>query len=115
MAVRTDDAVARGHDAFFGQQGVLDAHLAHIVEVENVVFVGELAALLGLGCALDVLVGHEVVQHDGDVLFIEHAVEARSLELVDGDGGGDIIAQHDVELGVDELPGLDLGQTGMCG
>ena len=48
VAVCADDAVARGHDAFFGQQGVLDAHLAHIVEVEDVVLVGKLAALLGL-------------------------------------------------------------------
>ena len=103
---RRDDAVTGCHDAFFGQQSVLDAHLAHIVEVEDVVLVGELAALLGLGRALDVLVGNEVVEDDGDVLFVEHAVEARLFELVDGDGGGDVIAQHDVELGVDELPAL---------
>ena len=74
VAVGADDAVTRRHDAFFGQQGVLDAHLAHIVEIEDVVLVGKLAALLGLLRALDVLVGDEVVQHDGDVLFVEHAV-----------------------------------------
>ena len=90
-------------------------HLAHIVEVEDVVLVGELAALLGLGRALDVLVGNEVVEDDGDVLFVEHAVEARLFELVDGDGGGDVIAQHDVELGVDELACLDLGEACVCG
>jgi len=115
VAVRTDDAVTGGHDAFFGQQGVLDAHLAHIVEVEDIVFVGELAALLGLGGTLDVLVGHKVVQHDGDVLFVEHAVETGALKLVDGDGGGDVVAQHDVQLCVDELACLDLGKPGMCG
>ena len=86
VAVGADDAVTGCHDAFFGQQSVLDAHLAHIVEIEDVVLVGELAALLGLGRALDVLVGNEVVEDDGDVLFVEHAVEARLFELVDGDG-----------------------------
>ena len=115
VAVGADDAVTGCHNAFFGQQSVLDAHLAHIVEVEDVVLVGELAALLGLGRALDVLVGNEVVEDDGDVLFVEHAVETRLFELVDGDGGSDVIAQHDVELGVDELACLDLGKTGMCG
>ena len=115
VAVRTDHAVACGHDAFFRQQGVLNAHLAHIVEVEDVVLVGELAALLGLGRALDVLVGNEVVEDDGDVLFVEHAVEARLFELVDSDGGSDVIAQHDVELGVDELACLDLGEACVCG
>ena len=115
MAVRTNDAVACGHDAFFRQQSVLNAHLAHIVEVEDVVFVGKLAALLGLGGTLDVLVGHKVVQHDGNVLFVEHAVKTGLFKLVDGDGGGDIVAQHDVQLCVDELACLDLGKPGMCG
>ena len=48
VAVGTDDAVTGGHDALFGQQGMFNAHLAHIVEVENVVLVGKFAALLGL-------------------------------------------------------------------
>ena len=115
MAVRTDHAVACGHDAFFRQQGMLNAHLAHIVEVEDIVFVGELAALLGLGGALDVLVGHKVVQHDGNVLFVEHTVKTGLFKLVDGNRGGDVVAQHDVQLCIDELACLDLGKTGMCG
>ena len=115
MAVCANDAVARCHDAFFGQQRVLNAHLAHIIEVEDVVLVGKLAALLGLGRALDVLVGHEVVENDGDVLFVEHAVKACLLELVDGHRCGDVVAQHDVELGVDELARLDLGEARVCG
>ena len=115
VAVGTDDAVTGGHDAFFGQEGVLNTHLTHIVEVEDIVLVGKLAALLGLGCALDVLIGDEVIQHDGNVLLVEHAVKACLLKLVDGDRGGDIVAQHDIELGIDELACLDLRQTRMCG
>lgn len=64
---------------------MLNTHLAHIVEVEDIIFVGKLAALLGLGCALDVLIGDEVIQHDGNVLLVEHAVKACLLKLVDGD------------------------------
>ena len=37
------------------------------------------------------------------------------FKLVDGHRGGDIVAQHDVELGVDELARLDLGKTCVCG
>ena len=94
---------------------MFDAHLAHIIEVQDIIFVGKLAALLGLGRTLDVLVGDKVVQHDGDVLFIEHAVEPGLFKLVDGNGSGDIIAQHDIELGVDELACLDLGKTCVSG
>ena len=35
MAVRADHAVSGGDDAFFRQQRVLNAHLAYIVEVED--------------------------------------------------------------------------------
>ena len=77
VAVGADDAVARGHDALFGQQRVLNAHLADIVEVEDVVLVCELAALLGLGRALDVLVGDKVVEHDVDAGLVKDGIKAR--------------------------------------
>ena len=103
MAVGTDDTVARGYDALFGQQRMLDTHLTHIVEVEDVVFVSKLAALLGLGGALDILVGYKVVQHDVDAGAVKHRVKTGLLKLVDSYRGGDVVTQHDVELGVDEL------------
>ena len=115
VAVRADHAVTGGDDAFFRQQGMLDAHLTDIVEVENIVFIGELPALLGLGSALDILIGYKVIQHNGDMLFIKHAVKTGALKLVDGHRGGDIIAQHNVQLCVDELACLDLRQSGVCG
>ena len=115
MAVRADHAVTGGDDAFFRQKRVLNAHLADIVEVEDIVFIGELPALLGLGSALDILIGHKVIQHDSDMLFIKHAVKTGAFKLVDGHRGGDIVAQHDVQLCVDELACLDLRQAGVCG
>ena len=107
VAVRADDAVARSHDALFGQQCVLNAHAAHVEKVEDIVLVGELAALLGLGRALDVLVGDKVIQHDVDAGVIEHRVEPCFFKFVDGHRGGDIIAEHHIELGVDELARRD--------
>ena len=56
-----------------------------------------------------------MVQHDGNVFFVEHTVKTGLFKLVDGNGGGDIVAQHDVQLCIDELACLDLGKTGMCG
>ena len=103
VAVRADDAVARGHDALFGQERVLNAHLADVVEVEDVVLVCELAALLGLGRALDVLVGDKVVEHDVDAGLVKDGIKARLVELIDGHRGRNIVAEHDVEPGVDEL------------
>ena len=103
LAVRADDAVARGHDALFGQERVLNAHLADVVEVEDVVLVCELAALLGLGRTLDVLVGDKVVEHDVDAGLVKDGIKARLVELIDGHRGRNIVAEHDVEPSVDEL------------
>ena len=33
VGIRADDAVARRHQAFFGQEGMLHAHLAYIEKV----------------------------------------------------------------------------------
>ena len=107
MAVRANDAVARRHDALLGQEGMLDAHFAHVKEMKDVVFVGEIPALFGLGRALDVLVGDEMVQHDVDAGPVKDRVKARLLEFIDGDGGGDIVAKHHVQFCIDELARLD--------
>ena len=70
VAVGADDAVAGGDDALLRQKRVLNAHLAHVKKVEDVVFVGKVAAAFGLLGALDVLVGHKVVQHNVDLFVV---------------------------------------------
>ena len=87
----------------FRQERVLNAHLANVVEVEDVVLVCELAALLGLGRALDVLVGDKVVEHDVDAGLVKDGIKARLVKLIDGHRARNIVAEHDVEPGVDEL------------
>ena len=62
MAVRPDDQIAGEDDPLFREKGVLDAHFAHFVIMEDVLFLGEIPheqALLG---RLDVLVGDEMVR-----------------------------------------------------
>ena len=103
VAVRADDAVPGGDDALLRQQGVLHAHLAHVEEVDDAVPAGELPALLGLLGALDVLVGDEVVQDDVHSRLVEDVAKARLLKLVDGHRGGDVVAQDDVQVRLDQL------------
>ena len=111
VGVSADDAVTGSHDALFRQQGVLDTHLAHIVEVVDVEALGEGAALEALLSGLDVLVGGEMVHDHGDLALIENAGEAFLLKLTDGHGRGDVVAQDHIQLGTDQLTGLDLRQA----
>ena len=103
VGVGADDGLAGGHQALFGKQGVLNAHFAHIEVVVDVKAAGEGAALLALGGGLDVFVGGEVIHHQGDFALVKDLAEAGRLKLVDGHGGGDVVAQHQIQLRLDQL------------
>ena len=49
----------------------------------------DLDQTVGLVWAIDILIGYKVIQHNGDMLFIKHAVETGAFKLVDGHWGGD--------------------------
>ena len=115
MAVGADDAVAGSHQALRGQQGVLDAHAAHVVEVLDAHFTGEFPRLFDLLGRLDVLIRGEVIHHQGHPAFVVHPAGAAAFELVDGHRGGDVVAQAEIELRLDELPGPHLRQARVGG
>ena len=101
--------------ALLRQEGVLNAHGAHIIVVVDVELPGKGPALLALGGGLDVLVGSKVVHHQGDAALVEHLVKARRLKFVDGHRGGDVVAQHQVQLGLDQLSGPNAFQSRVTG
>ena len=115
VGVGAHNDLAGGAQALLGQQGVLHAHMAHVEEVGDVVLVGKVPGLQAQLGGLDVLAGGVVVQNDGDLIFIEYLGKAGLLKLGDGDGGGDVVAQHHVQLGLDELSGLHPVQPGGLG
>ena len=106
VRIRADDHVARVDQPLFRQQRVLDAHLPHVVEMLHAVRGAELPAHLALRGGLDVLVRYEMVHDHGDAALIEHLLHAEALELADGHGRGDVVAEHPVHIRQDELPGL---------
>ena len=114
MGVRADHEVAGDDDAALGEKGVLDAHAALLVVVRDPHLVGEVARDLGLLGALDVLVGSVVVGHEADLVAVEDA-GADLAHGLDGDGRGDVVGEHEVEVALDELAGNDLLETGVGG
>ena len=110
VRVRADYRVAGNDKPFFGKQGVLDAHFAHLEIVGYVHFVRKFAHGLALLRRLDVLVGREVVGHQRNLVAIEHAVAAEFLKLTYRHGAGDVVAENEVELRLDELPRLHLAK-----
>ena len=72
VGIGPDDDLAGGGQALLRHQGVLDAHLAHVVEMGDGVLPGKLPAGGAQLGGFDVLAGGGVVQHDGDLVPIEH-------------------------------------------
>ena len=107
MAVRADNDLTGGDDALFRQQRVLNADLAHIIEVGDVEAAGEIAGGLAQLGGLDVLAGGVVIQHDGDLVLVEHAVKAGFVEHVNSDGGGHVVAQDEIQFGFDQVARFD--------
>ena len=103
------------HRPFSGRRACSHAHLAHVEEVGDAVLVGEGPGLQAQLGGLDVLAGGVVVQDDGDLVLVKDLGEARLLKLGDGHRGGDVVAQHHVHLGLDELAHLHVVQPGVLG
>ena len=114
MGIRADAQAARSDQTFFGQQGMLDAHHADVHEILDVVLAGEGPGLLDQRRRLDVLVGGKMIHDHGDLGVVKHRGRAVFLEHIDGDGRGDVVAEHHIQLGVDQLTCLYLIQTRVC-
>ena len=56
-----------------------------------------------------------MVQHDGDLFGVEHAGETGLVKGGHCHGGGDVVAQNQIQLGFNQVTGLDSGQTGVSG
>ena len=94
---------------------MFNAHISHIKEVFNAKFPGKIPAFLTLLGRFDVLVGGKVVQHQVYPALIEYMVKALSPEYIHRHCSGDVVAQHLVQPGADELARLDGIQPGVGG
>ena len=115
VAVRADDQLAGGDQAFLRQQSVLDAHLAHVVEVGDVKATGEFPGRLAQLGGFDVLAGGVVVQYDGDLLPVEDPGEARLVKDAHGHGGRHVVAKDQIQLRLHQIPGFYAGETRVGG
>ena len=115
MGIGADDQIARAHDALLGQQRVLDAHAADLVVMRDALLTGEIAHLLGLLGAFDVLVRNVMIGNQGDLSGIENLLHADLLEILNGDRRRDVVGKHQIEIALDQLPRLDFVKPRMCG
>ena len=113
MAVSSDDAVAGSDESFFGEQSVLDAHIAHIEIIPDAVLLSEITALLALCGCLDILIGSKVIHYHCDLILREDRIKSCLIELIDCDGRSNVVSEDKVEVCHNELTGLYLTESCM--
>ena len=108
VRIGAHDNVARHHQPLLWQQHVLDAHAAHVKIVGHSLFPRKLAQDQALLRRLDVLVGGKVISHHHHPFGIKNlertVISGKLGKLADRDGCGDVVAQDNVHVDLDELP-----------
>jgi len=83
---------------------MFNAHFTYIVIVVDVEPPCKCAAFLALFGTFDIFVRCEVVHDERYPALVVDFAEACTFKFVDGDRSGDVVGQHHVEAGADELP-----------
>ena len=110
VAVGADDQIPGQHQALFGKEGMLDPDGAPLEGVRELLLPDELPKDLALGGRLDVLVRGEMIRNEDHPVPVKHVGPARLPELLDGEGGRDVVPQGDIHPGIDQHPGMELLQ-----
>jgi len=97
VGIAHDDRIAGADEALLGEQGVADAVGADIEEVLDGMAAGPIAQDLRLGGGFAVLAGGDVVDDRLDLARIEDPVLVAADQVVDGDGGGDLVAENGIQ------------------
>ena len=113
VGVRADDDFTGQRQPLFRQQGVFHAHAAHVKEVGDVVLMRKIPCSLAKLGGFDVLAGGVVIQYDGDFVLIKNLGQASLLKLADGHRSGDVVAEHQIQLCLNELAYFHGGQSGV--
>ena len=93
---------------------MFDSHLAHFKIVGDLVALCKLPHTLTVLRRLNVLVRHKMIRHKRDLILVEYTVHVHLLHLLDGYRTGDIIAQHQIKIGLDQLSRFHMIQPRMC-
>ena len=108
VGIRADDHIARPHNALLREKGMLHAHASDFIIMGDLVFLGEFAQDSRVFGGEDVLVGGEMVRDEDDPFLVKNLPGPALFKFLDGDGGGDVIAESNVDAGADEVAGSHL-------
>ncbi len=115
VTVRSDHYIPRKHQALFRQQRMLDAHAPDFIIMGKLLFGGEFPEHFSLHCRGNVLVGDEMIGDQSDTLGVEDLFCSRPPKSLDGKGGGNIVAQGEIDIHFEELSRAKFRSAGMGG
>ena len=78
-----------------------------VIKMCDLMLLCKLARLMTELRSLDILARGEMIQHNGDFFAVKHLGKARFFKFGDRNRRRHVVAQHQIELCLDEFPGPD--------
>ena len=115
MGIRTDDHISGYGKSFLRKQGMLDSHLSHFKVIGDLIASCELADTFAVLRRLNILIGNKMIRYQCDLILIKHPLHLHFIHFLDCHRTGDIVAQHQIQLCLDQLSCLYLLKTRCTG
>ena len=113
VAVGADHKVSGDDNSLLGQKDMAHPDLSTFVVMAQLMLPGKIPENLAVLGGRDILVRREVIGNDHHPVAVKDLVPPGFLEFRDGDGGRDIVPHGNIDLRVDQHPGLNLFESRM--
>jgi len=114
VGIGPDHQIAGPDQTLFRQKAVLDTHGADLKVVGEAVHPGKISQNFGLFGGFDVFIRDKVVRDQGYPLPVEYAGHPDLFKFFNRHRRGDVVAQDQVDPGIDQLTGQHFLLAGMC-
>ena len=104
MGICADDHITCHGQPFFRQKGMFNPHLSHFKIICDLIFACKLPHALTMFSRFDIFIGDKVIRHQRDLILVEHTVNLHFFHFLDRYGAGNIVAQHQIKIRLNELP-----------
>ena len=108
MGIRTDDHIPGYGKTFLRKQGMFDTHLSHFEIIRDLIASCKLTDTFAVLRRFNILIGNKMIRYQCDLILIEHSLYLHFIHFLDCHRTGNIVAQHQIQLCLDQLSCLYL-------
>ena len=82
---------------------MLDSHLAHLEIIGDLIPICKFSHTFAVLRRFDILIRDKMIRHQRDLILVKNAVHLHFFHFPDRDRAGNVIAEHQIQIRLDEL------------